>query len=233
MRLAQNISLNHLILKASLVLTTGALLTACQATTTSDLQLEGSADQGSSETRQTQTTDSSQTTQPNQVLNQEEPMKQLSDFEPIEASQVTLTTSKGDITITLYREQTPITTLNFLNLAKDGFYDGMVFHRVIPDFMAQVGDPLTKDPSKEAMWGSGGPGYVIPDEFNDELKHDSPGIVSMANRGPSTGGSQIFLTFEPTPWLDGKHTVFGKVTEGLDILMQIEQGDTITSVSYQ
>lgn len=160
-------------------------------------------------------------------------MKQLSDFDQIEATQATLTTSKGDITFELYRDQAPITTANFLNLAKDGFYDGIVFHRVIEDFMAQVGDPLTKDESKQAMWGTGGPGYAIPDEFSPDLTHDSAGIVSMANSGPNTGGSQFFITYEATPWLDGKHAVFGKVTAGMDVLEQIEIGDTILSVSYQ
>lgn len=161
-------------------------------------------------------------------------MKQLSDFEPIEASQVTLTTTKGDITFELFRDKAPLTTLNFLNLAKSGFYDNIVFHRVIPDFMAQVGDPTTKEPGKEAQWGSGGPGYTIPDEFEPSLKHDSPGIVSMANTSePNTGGSQIFITYEATPWLDGKHAVFGKVTSGMDVLKQITVGDKILSVSYK
>jgi peptidyl-prolyl cis-trans isomerase A (cyclophilin A) len=160
-------------------------------------------------------------------------MKQLSDFEAIEAKQVTLKTSKGDITFELYRQEAPITTANFLNLAKTGFYDGIVFHRVIDGFMAQAGDPLSKDASKQGMWGSGGPGYEIPDEFAPNLKHDSDGIVSMANRGPNTGGSQFFITFDATPWLDGKHTIFGKVTSGKEVLESIKQGDTIISVSYQ
>lgn len=160
-------------------------------------------------------------------------MKQLSDFEPIEANSVTLTTTKGDITFELNRQEAPLTTINFLTLAKEGFYDGIVFHRVIPDFMAQVGDPLTKDPAKEDMWGTGGPGYTIPDEFDPGLSHDSAGIVSMANAGPNTGGSQFFITYGPTEWLDGKHAVFGKVTAGMDVLEQIEIGDKIVSVSYQ
>lgn len=160
--------------------------------------------------------------------------KTLADFTEIKAKQVTLHTSKGDITFDIYTDKVPLTAQNFLNLAKDGFYDGIVFHRVIENFMAQAGDPLSKDPSKQAMWGTGGPGYVIADEFVPELKHDSAGVVSMANKGmPTTGGSQFFITFEPTPWLDGKHTVFGKVTDGLDVLMNITQGDVITSVSMQ
>lgn len=160
--------------------------------------------------------------------------KTLADFTEIKAKQVTLHTTKGDITFDIYSDQVPLTAQNFLNLAQDGFYDGIVFHRVIEDFMAQAGDPLSKDPSKQAQWGTGGPGYVIADEFVPELKHDSAGVVSMANKGmPTTGGSQFFITFEPTPWLDGKHTVFGKVTEGLDVLGNITQGDVITSVSMK
>lgn len=162
-----------------------------------------------------------------------ETMKTLDDFEPITASQATIVTNKGSITFDLYQEQAPITVANFLNLAKSGFYEGIKFHRIIPDFMAQVGDPLTKDDSKEQLWGTGGPGYTIPDEFDASLKHDSEGTVSMANSGPDTGGSQIFITYEPTPWLDGKHTIFGKVTEGMDVLRSLEIGDTIEKVTYQ
>lgn len=158
----------------------------------------------------------------------------VSDFKAVEGTEATLTTTKGDIVITLYRDKTPVTVANFLDLASTGFYDGVVFHRVIPDFMAQVGDPLSKDASKQAVWGTGGPGYTIIDEFNPELKHDSAGVLSMANTGqPSTGGSQFFITFEPTPWLDGKHTVFGKVTQGLDVLEKIQQGDKITAISIK
>lgn len=161
-------------------------------------------------------------------------MKTLSDFTPIEANTVTLTTTKGDIVIELYKKDVPVTMANFLNLVSSGFYDGIVFHRVIPNFMAQMGDPLTKDPSQQARWGTGGPGYTIPDEFVSNYKHDSEGIVSMANVGqPNTGGSQIFITFAPTPHLDGKHTVFGKVTKGLAVLRTIEQGDVVIKATYQ
>lgn len=160
--------------------------------------------------------------------------KSVSEFEPITASEATLKTSKGDITVELYQKDTPVTVANFLDLASKKYYDGIVFHRVIPDFMAQVGDPKTKDASLQAEWGTGGPGYTIIDEFKDNLKHDGPGVLSMANTGqPSTGGSQFFITFEATPWLDGKHTVFGKVTTGLDVLEKIEQGDKIISVTYK
>lgn len=160
-------------------------------------------------------------------------MKQLSDFPQIAAKEATIETSKGDITFTLYQKEAPITVANFLSLAKDHYYDGIKFHRIIADFMAQVGDPLTKDDSKQAMWGSGGPGYVIPDEFSPELKHDQEGTVSMANAGPNTGGSQIFITYGPTPWLDGKHAIFGRVTKGMDVLRKLEIGDTIKTVTYR
>lgn len=172
-----------------------------------------------------------ETTQP--TVAQKGQMKTLNDFKPVEATEVTLTTTKGDVVFTLYREQAPLTTANFLDLASQKFYDGVVFHRVIPDFMAQVGDPLSKDDTQKARWGTGGPGYTIADEFSPELKHDSEGIVSMANAGPNTGGSQFFITYEATPWLDGKHAVFGKVTKGMDVLRSITIGDKIISVSYR
>lgn len=177
-------------------------------------------------TTQTQQTETTQKGSMNQT-------KTLADFEKIAAKTVTLKTTKGDVTFEIYTDKVPLTAQNFLNLAKSGFYDGIVFHRVIPDFMAQVGDPLTKETGSESRWGTGGPGYTIADEFVPELKHDGPGVVSMANAGPNTGGSQFFITHEATPWLDGKHAVFGKVTSGMDVLLQITKGDKITSVSYQ
>jgi cyclophilin family peptidyl-prolyl cis-trans isomerase len=159
--------------------------------------------------------------------------KTIADFKKIEASQVTFKTTQGNIVIDLYRDKAPLTTANFLDLVDSKLYDEMVFHRVIPDFMAQVGDPLSKDPSKEAMWGTGGPGYKIMDEFGEGLKHDGPGVLSMANSGPNTGGSQIFITHLATPWLDGKHAIFGKVSTGLENLMKIQKGDKIISATYQ
>lgn len=152
---------------------------------------------------------------------------------PIVATQATLVTNKGEITIKLFRDKAPLTTQNFLKLTQKGFYDGIVFHRVIPDFMAQVGDPLTKEAGKEGMWGSGGPGYTIDDEFDPSLRHDKPGMVSMANRGPKTGGSQFFITHVPTPWLDDKHAIFGEVTKGMDVVLAITQGDKIESVRIE
>ena len=131
-------------------------------------------------------------------------------------------TDKGDIEGVLYPSKAPVTVANFLNLAKRGYYDGLKFHRVIPDFMIQGGDPTGT--------GSGGPGYRFEDECTPELKHDKPGIFSMANAGPGTNGSQFFVTHVPTPWLDGKHTVFGSVTKGQDIVDAVAQGDKIKSI---
>jgi peptidyl-prolyl cis-trans isomerase B (cyclophilin B) len=131
-------------------------------------------------------------------------------------------TTKGKIVIALEPNKTPITTANFVNLAQKGFYNGITFHRVIPDFMVQGGDPTGT--------GAGGPGYRFEDEFEPSLKHTGPGILSMANAGPGTNGSQFFITHVATPWLDGKHTVFGHVTAGQDVVNKIAQGDKITSV---
>ena len=176
-----------------------------------------------------------QTTGQKQTLTtkKETNMKTLTDFEVIEATQAAIKTNKGEIVVKLYREKAPITTANFLNLAKAGFYDGMVFHRVINGFMIQTGDPLSKDESQKNLWGTGGPGYAIPDEFNQNLKHDGPGILSMANSGPNTGGSQFFITHVATPWLDGKHTIFGKVIEGMDVVNSIVQGDKIETITFE
>lgn len=160
--------------------------------------------------------------------------KELADFKEIEATQAVFETTKGTLVIDLYRDKAPLTTANFLNLIDEGFYDNIVFHRVIPDFMAQVGDPFTKDPTKsEAEWGMGGPTYRIMDEFDPTLKHDEPGMLSMANSGPNTGGSQIFITYSPQPHLDGKHAVFGKLVEGMDVLTSITKGDKIIKASYR
>ena len=126
-------------------------------------------------------------------------------------------TEKGDIKIQLFANETPKTVNNFVFLSKEGFYDGVVFHRVIQDFMAQGGDPTGT--------GSGGPGYKFEDEFNPKLKHDKPGVLSMANAGKNTNGSQFFITHVPTPWLDFKHSVFGEVIEGMDVVLSIPPRD--------
>lgn len=122
-------------------------------------------------------------------------------------------TSMGSFEIELFEDKAPITTKNFIDLAEKGFYDGLIFHRVIDDFMIQGGDPNGN--------GTGGPGYTIPDEFSKDLRHDSEGILSMANAGPNTGGSQFFITLVKTPWLDGHHAVFGKVIKGMDVVHKI------------
>lgn len=185
-----------------------------------------------SPTTPTNTNDSTSTNQ-NVVKPNTPIMKQLSDFPPNKATKAVVTTTKGDITISLFREEAPLTTLNFITLASSNFYDGIVFHRIIPGFMAQVGDPISKDPTQKSRWGTGGPGYAIADEFGPGLKHDKAGVVSMANSGPNTGGSQFFITHEETPWLDGKHAIFGQVIEGMDVVMQLEVGDSITKITLQ
>lgn len=134
-------------------------------------------------------------------------------IDPQKKYTATLKTDKGDIVLELFADKTPITVNNFAFLAREGFYDGVIFHRVIADFMAQGGDPTGS--------GRGGPGYRFADEFHPSLKHDKPGILSMANAGPGTNGSQFFITHIPTPWLDGKHSVFGQVIGGMDVLMSI------------
>ena len=131
-------------------------------------------------------------------------------------------TDKGQIEGTLFASKTPMTCANFLNLAKRGYYNGIKFHRVIPNFMVQGGDPTGT--------GSGGPGYKFGDEFHPSLKHTKPGIFSMANAGPGTNGSQFFITHVPTAWRDGKHSVFGEVTTGQDVVNAIRGGDKITSI---
>ena len=122
-------------------------------------------------------------------------------------------TSKGRIVIELYKDEAPNTVENFMTLANKGFYNGIIFHRVIPGFMVQTGDPTGT--------GTGGPGYAFADEFAPSLHHDGPGVVSMANAGPNTNGSQFFITLAATPWLDGKHTIFGHVIEGQEVVGQI------------
>lgn len=128
-----------------------------------------------------------------------------------------LKTDLGDIEVALFASKAPNTVNNFVFLAREGYYDGTIFHRVISDFMAQAGDPTGT--------GRGGPGYTFRDEFGSGLKHDKPGILSMANAGPNTNGSQFFITHVPTPWLDGKHAIFGEVSKGLDVLLSIPDRD--------
>lgn len=147
----------------------------------------------------------------------------------------TMGTVKGDIIIELFAKDVPVTVNNFVFLAREGYYDNTTFHRVLPNFMAQGGDPTGT--------GAGGPGYRFEDEFASHLRHDGPGVLSMANAGPNTNGSQFFITHGPTPHLDGRHAVFGKVIEGLDVLMSLTPrdpnqqpsflGDSLNSVTIQ
>lgn len=140
------------------------------------------------------------------------------------AIKATIKTNKGDINLNLTDDKTPVTVANFVNLAKNGFYDDLTFHRVIPDFMIQGGCPIGT--------GTGGPGYKFEDEFDASLKHDKPGILSMANAGPGTNGSQFFVTHVATPWLDGKHSVFGEVVAAADqaVVNSITGGDSIQTI---
>jgi peptidyl-prolyl cis-trans isomerase B (cyclophilin B) len=150
---------------------------------------------------------------------------------------ITLHTTAGDIDATIFADKAPLTSANFLNLAKRGYYNGVAFHRVIDGFMLQGGDPTES--------GRGGPGYKFGDEFDPSLRHNKPGIFSMANAGPGTNGSQFFVTHVPTPFLDDRHSVFGEVTNGMDVVMKITgknntgergckfngTGDKITSIT--
>lgn len=138
-------------------------------------------------------------------------------IDPTKNYKAHMETDKGTMVIELFADKTPITVNNFVFLAREGYYDEVIFHRVIPDFMVQGGDPTGT--------GRGGPGYKFQDEFVASLKHDKQGILSMANAGPFTNGSQFFITHGPTPHLNGKHTVFGQVVEGLDVLMSIPPRD--------
>jgi peptidyl-prolyl cis-trans isomerase B (cyclophilin B) len=139
----------------------------------------------------------------------------------------TISTAKGDIRLTLFPDKAPLTVLNFVNLSKRGYYNGLIFHRVIADFMIQGGCP--------SGTGTGGPGYNFKDEFSADLKHNKPGMLSMANAGPGTNGSQFFITHVPTPWLDNKHSIFGEVIDTKDqqIVNSIAGGDIINSITIE
>jgi peptidyl-prolyl cis-trans isomerase B (cyclophilin B) len=145
------------------------------------------------------------------------------EIDPVKSYVATIETNRGDIVLELYPQYAPKTVNNFVFLARQGFYDNIAFHRVIPNFMVQGGDPTGS--------GRGGPGYRFEDEFKgNPLKHEK-GVISMANAGPGTNGSQFFITHGPQPHLDGRHTVFGKVTQGQDVVDSIQQGDTMNKVT--
>lgn len=144
-------------------------------------------------------------------------------IDPAKSYTATLSTEAGEIVLALFADKTPKTVNNFVFLAREGFYDNITFHRVIDDFMAQGGDPTGT--------GRGGPGYRFEDEFHPELKHDKAGVLSMANAGPGTNGSQFFITHLATPWLDGKHSVFGQVTKGMETLMALKNGSKLHKVT--
>ena len=139
------------------------------------------------------------------------------EIDPQKSYAARMETDKGEMLIELFADKAPKTVNNFVFLSRQGFYDGIIFHRVIANFMAQGGDPTGT--------GTGGPGYKFEDEFDASLKHDKPGMLSMANAGPNTNGSQFFITHVPTPWLDNKHSIFGQISEGMDVLMSIPPRD--------
>lgn len=142
-----------------------------------------------------------------------------------EALTAVFATAKGEIRVALFSGEAPITVANFINLVKRGYYDGLKFHRVIANFMIQGGDPTGT--------GRGGPGYDFADEFSPARRHDSAGVLSMANAGPGTNGSQFFITHGPTPHLDGKHSVFGKVASGQEVVDAIAENDVMSQVSIE
>jgi cyclophilin family peptidyl-prolyl cis-trans isomerase len=142
-------------------------------------------------------------------------------IDPAKRYTARLVTPLGDIVAELYAEKAPQTVNNFVFLSREGYYDGVTFHRVIKGFMAQGGDPTGT--------GRGGPGYTFTDEFDPSLRHDGPGVLSMANAGPGTNGSQFFITHGPTPHLDDRHTVFGRVVEGMDVVLAIPERDPMTA----
>ena len=150
---------------------------------------------------------------------------QAMQLDPSKAYTATIQTNRGNIEIDLHADKVPNTVNNFVALARDGFYDGISFHRVIADFMVQSGDPTGS--------GRGGPGYKFNDEFHPELVHDGPGVLSMANAGPNTNGSQFYITHVATNWLDNKHSVFGKVRSGQDVVDAIQQGDVMERVEIE
>jgi len=159
---------------------------------------------------------SSKTGEDKKINNQKEEQQNMqAEQQKTKNRLVVFETTLGTVKAELFEDKAPITTANFIKLVEKGYYNNLIFHRVIPNFMIQGGCPNGT--------GMGGPGYAIQDEFGPGLKHDKAGILSMANAGPNTGGSQFFITTVPTPWLDGKHAIFGQVIEGLDIVLKISE----------
>ena len=196
------------------------LLAACQPSDDSASEEAGAGDTSAEEPvaeAEAPTTEEVATTEG-------EPMNQAVAISELSA---TMKTSKGDIHLTLYADKTPITVANFVNLAQRGYYDGLTFHRVMANFMIQGGCPLGT--------GFGGPGYTFQDEFDPSLKHDRPGILSMANSGPGTNGSQFFITHVPTQHLDGKHSIFGSIVgpEDQEVVNAIAGGDKIETITIE
>lgn len=167
-----------------------------------------------------------QNQQPNSQQQQAQPTG--TQIQAVSSEQAVIKTDKGDIEVELYADQTPKTVVNFATLSKYGYYNGLTFHRVIADFMIQGGDPTGTGGGGTSVYGG-----KFEDEIVADLKHDSPGILSMANSGPNTNGSQFFITHVATPWLDGKHTVFGKVTKGMEVVNAIRQGDKIITIEVK
>lgn len=214
-------------------------LSACQnktetTTTTTETKTETTTEKTPETTTETKTDTASEVNAPGPIPSGYTEVKALSDKpvrefkqEPAMSLQdgadyyALVDTNKGQILLDLYEQETPVTVNNFVTLARNHFYDGTRFHRVIDGFMAQAGDPLSADETKQAAWGTGGPGYQFADEIRSKLTFDSGGILAMANSGPATNGSQFFITFEPTPHLNGLHTIFGKVVTGDDVLPKL------------
>lgn len=166
-----------------------------------------------------------QQNQVQQPQSQTQTVPTVSGSDIISATMITIHTDKGNIELEVYPDKAPKTVQNFATLAKKGFYNGITFHRVISDFMIQGGDPTGTGSGGESIYGG-----RFEDEIDPSLKFDGPGVLAMANAGPNTNTSQFFITHVATPWLDGKHTIFGKVTKGMDVVNSISQGDKMTSV---
>lgn len=169
------------------------------------------------------------------------PLRTRSDFAATASARVAhIITTKGPLTVTLYADAAPLTVANFIALASSGFYDDLRFHRVVDGFVAQIGDPASRginDAATLETLGTGYPGYRIEDEFGEGLSHDAAGVLSMANINidgsyPNSGGSQFFITLSPLTYLDGRHAIFGRVTEGLDVLPRLKVGDAITKITF-